>query len=224
MGRGFYGPIESVDRIWENEKLVYDTRAVPAIPAEETAAFAEGIRIYLGGEDQLPDPDLEAHTGVGFTPYYRGLPYTVFIRKDLTDFAEAIPTYRFELNAGDGYQASSWPYPAEAIDSVDAGFIWAGDVGYTPPVDFADAGFGFVSAELETVLLNYESPDEGMDAGFTFGSAVINTVLLNYQPDPEGADAGFTFVSAEVDTIRIDYVMDPEGADAGFTFVSGVIS
>lgn len=86
----------SILRVWEGEKLVYDVTPGSAIPSE-SAEFAQKFRFYDGAEDQLPDPDLEAIHGVGNAPYYRGTAYVVFPNFDLTDYREAIPTYRWEV-------------------------------------------------------------------------------------------------------------------------------
>jgi len=98
IARGPDGPITGIRRVWENNKLVYDGRASPTLPAADSRAFLAGVTIHLGADDQLPDPELEAHFGVGTTPAYRGLPYIVFNNKDLTDFASSIPIYKFEIS------------------------------------------------------------------------------------------------------------------------------
>lgn len=90
------GPIAGVLRIWMDEKLVYDIRPDSEIPAE-SEQFAEGFQLYLGGEDQLPDPDLEAYLGVGNVNAYRGTAYIVFANFDLTDYGDRIPQFRFEV-------------------------------------------------------------------------------------------------------------------------------
>ena len=86
-------------RIWENEKLVYDVTPASTIP-EDTAEFAKLFRFYDGSESQLPDPAIEAiYTDPTDAPYYRGTAYMVFPQRDLTDFGEAVPTYRVEVAA-----------------------------------------------------------------------------------------------------------------------------
>lgn len=90
--------IAGVSRIWENGKLVYDTRPQSTIVAE-SAEFEMKFRLYLGTDDQLPDPDLEAIYGIGNTPTYRGRAYIVFPRYDITDW-KAIPNYQFEVVSG----------------------------------------------------------------------------------------------------------------------------
>lgn len=91
------GEAQSISRVWENEKLVYDARPGSEIP-DDSAAFLQKATFYLGAEDQMPDPTFEAIHGIGNCPAYRGTAYIVFKDKDLTDFGGAIPQYRFEVN------------------------------------------------------------------------------------------------------------------------------
>lgn len=120
------GPVTSILRIWEDEKLVYDKRPESTIP-EETADFASRIRIYLGTDDQLPDPDLEVIHGVGNAAAYPGTVYFVYPNCDLTDRRESIPSYRFEVSTTTSglfwdYQWDGpFSYPANAF-SVGSSF------------------------------------------------------------------------------------------------------
>ncbi|MGQ4661356.1 phage tail protein [Lysobacter sp. F6437] len=114
------GPIAGVVRIWRNGEVVYDRRSNEDIEAvfkpegasatsallsyvaemrAKTAAFQNRVRIYLGDEDQLPDPALEAIHGVGNTPYYRGTAYIVIEDDDVTDTRGACAQYEFEVMA-----------------------------------------------------------------------------------------------------------------------------
>ena len=90
------GPISGIRRIWEDERLVYDIRAGSEIP-EDSTKYAEGFALYLGDEEQLPDPDLEIIHGIGNTPAHRGSAYIVFKQKDLTERRGSIPQFRFEV-------------------------------------------------------------------------------------------------------------------------------
>lgn len=103
------GPIAAVTRIWMDEKLVYDIRPGSEIPAE-SAEFASRFRLYLGDEEQLPDPDLEVIHGIGNANAYRGTAYTVWPNFDLTDYRERIPDFRFEV--------ASNALPVEAGDVI----------------------------------------------------------------------------------------------------------
>lgn len=97
IGIGEAIPDGGLLRIWENEKLVYDVTPDSQIVADSTE-FAKLFRFYDGAEDQLPDPAIEAiYTDPTDAPYYRGTAYMVFPQRDLTDFGEAVPTYRVEV-------------------------------------------------------------------------------------------------------------------------------
>jgi len=105
IARSIDGPIGGLIRVWENNKLVYDGRTGTTFSALDNAAFLNSVTIYLGTEDQLPDPELETDSGVGNTPAYRALAYIVFNNKDITLFGSSIPSYRFEIWAGREYDA-----------------------------------------------------------------------------------------------------------------------
>lgn len=99
------GPITGVLRIWRNEKLVYDLR--PQQDDEEDEAYAERavaseafgdkFTLYLGAEDQLADPTMEAIEGAGNVPAHRGTAYVVFMDEDVTDMGGRPPNWRFEV-------------------------------------------------------------------------------------------------------------------------------
>lgn len=108
------GPIGGVARIWRNGKVVADFRSDADIPpyingdtAARAKAIAEGraatvkfmkmCRIYLGTEDQLPDPSLEQLHGVGNVPAYRGTAYIVLTDDDVTDTRGSAAQYQFEV-------------------------------------------------------------------------------------------------------------------------------
>lgn len=89
------GPIGGIRKIKANGKPIYD-RTLPSgitladILADPAAAqdiigsqaatsdWASKMTIYLGTEDQMPDPVIESFEGVGNVPAYRGYAYVVF--------------------------------------------------------------------------------------------------------------------------------------------------
>lgn len=101
------GPMGAVLRIWENGALVYDARAQQdgetdaAYQARIDASdeYAQGFTLYLGTEDQLPDPTIEADKGVGNVPAFRGLVYIVFHDRQLKE-EQALrhPSFKFEVS------------------------------------------------------------------------------------------------------------------------------
>ncbi|HEX5779698.1 MAG TPA: hypothetical protein VFY21_12735, partial [Xanthobacteraceae bacterium] len=55
------------------------------------------LRLHRGGEDQLPDPLIEAKEGAGNAPAYRGLCYLVFERLALEAFGNRLPQISAEV-------------------------------------------------------------------------------------------------------------------------------
>jgi hypothetical protein len=81
------GPVTSVYRIWVDNQ--------PLDP-EHVAA----LRIHYGGEDQEPDPLIQAVKGVNKTPAYRGLAYVVLEDFYLTPHGNRIPNFEVEVFRG----------------------------------------------------------------------------------------------------------------------------
>lgn len=84
------GPIVSIRRAWADSRLVYDA-------TEGSSITSLPMTIYLGTETQTADPTMEAELGVGNVPGYRGVAYVVFSDLDLTEFANRIPSWTFEV-------------------------------------------------------------------------------------------------------------------------------
>ena len=97
------GPIGGIIMVKKDDKIVYDVRPGADFDADN-AEFMKGCRLYLGGESQLPDPDLEAINGVGEVPAYRGSAYIVFIDDDVTDRRGSVPQYQFVIGNAGRYQ------------------------------------------------------------------------------------------------------------------------
>ncbi len=83
-----------------NGLIVYDMRPGSNMGAEN-AKFLEHHVFYYGHEDQMPNPTMEAISGVGNTPAYRGVFTMIGFDVDLTPYGNAIPTYEFIL-VGEG--------------------------------------------------------------------------------------------------------------------------
>ena len=86
------GPNAQIERAWSN--------------GEPLSLGAYTHRIYNGGEDQVPDPIIEAHEGFGFAPAYKGLCYIVFEDVPLEDFGNRIPQLSFEVTRSPGVAGS----------------------------------------------------------------------------------------------------------------------
>jgi len=113
------GPQSELRRIWENGKLVYDTRIIDGESADDflqrvasNELYASGFTLYQGDEAQLPDPTIEEKEGVGNVPAYRGLAYIVYIERTLRDDqALRHPSFKFELDASETGGGDSFIIP-----------------------------------------------------------------------------------------------------------------
>lgn len=204
------GPIAGVTRIWMDEKLVYDVTPSSTIQ-DETEEFGEKLRIYLGDEEQLPDPDLEAYKGVGNVNAYRGTAYIVFPNYDLTDYAERIPDFRFEVVAN--------------VDIVSSDIIAIGAINNTFQRQTAVSGNG--TAWPETVNDAISSTQYIMGVG---GRAIIHSPLGASYSDDYGVNwidsvGGGSAAGGAVGASSGSVVLIPNGidgmqrsTDAGETF------
>lgn len=84
------GPIAGIKRVWISGKLIYDASASGLGASMASAEAASGFRVYLGTDDQLPDPRMQAALGVANTPAYRGLTYIVFEDLQLADYGNSL--------------------------------------------------------------------------------------------------------------------------------------
>jgi hypothetical protein len=86
------GPISGFLRIWAGpeKRLIYDGMNIQG----------GQVRFYLGTEDQMPDPLIEADMGVGFTPAYRGTAYIVLEDFPLDKDFNRIPFLTIEVSTG----------------------------------------------------------------------------------------------------------------------------
>lgn len=148
------GPIDGILMIKRNGKVVYDARTAEDIPIiaapgggglagpairrliaqlnAQRQGFMGKATIYLGDEEQLPDPTIEAVEGAGNVPAHRGMAYMVVKDEDLTDLQGAIPQYEFVVAKSATAGAVTAPTPEAA---VTARFVNA----HFPLADEADA-------------------------------------------------------------------------------------
>lgn len=77
------GEIAMVRRIWADGQLLNPSNL--------------NMRVYLGAEDQMPDPLILAKQGAGNAPAYRGLAYVVFENFPLENYGNRIPLLQFEV-------------------------------------------------------------------------------------------------------------------------------
>jgi hypothetical protein len=77
------GPIRSIDTIWINECKIEPDEL--------------NTKLYIGSEDQEPDPLIQKVEGIENTPAFRGLAYVVIEDFDLAPYGNKIPNFAFEV-------------------------------------------------------------------------------------------------------------------------------
>lgn len=209
VGQSSIGPLAEITRIWENNKLVYDIRETPAIPEDETEAYAENLTIYYGDEGQLPDPELEAHWGADDTPAYRGLCYVVWNNYDLTDFGGAIPQYAFEVNGTRDHTITSKPYPVQVIEGIQ---VAGAPVSFGPAVTFIEGveqTVAITSISIAAPLKTY-SLTEGVEFTVAITGVVLTSSLVEYS-FTEGIEQTVAITDITLANFRVEYEYEPEG-------------
>lgn len=220
VGQSSIGPLAEITRIWENNRLVYDIRDEPAIPVEETEAYAENLTIYYGDEGQLPDPELEAHWGADDTPAYRGLCYVVWNNYDLTDFGGAIPQYAFEVNGSKDHTITSKPYPIESLEGLaltvgPGGFTWS------PPIEGLSLSVTPADSTL-TTSLHSTSFTEGLDLAVTPQNGALG-VKLHSTSLTEGIDLAVVPQDGTLEVRLIQHDYEDEGVAVTVTPQNGTL-
>ncbi len=223
------GPIAGILRIWENDKLVYDRRnqlgvGAVAIPVSETNTYAENITIYLGDEDQLPDPELEGNWGVGTTPAFRGLAYITWNNYDITDFGSVIPQYRFEVQVHAPAIVTSRIYPIEAKDRIDLGIeLTAGSLTLITE-DQVDDGHDLVGLTMRTLLQTTDVGEDQVDDGHDLVGVVLRQILKTTDAGEDLVDDGHDLVGVNLRQALVEQVMVPEKLQIGIAAPTGSMS
>jgi hypothetical protein len=91
------GPIAGVRRIWCGDKLIYNAGSNDLETVISSNKAAEGWRLYLGTDDQMPDPRYEAEYGAGNVSAHRGLAYISFYDFQLSDYSNTLQGAQFKV-------------------------------------------------------------------------------------------------------------------------------
>ena len=159
------GPITGVRKIWADGVLIFsmatentesqfdsevftgfgDSNKVSSAnaPGVQQGVAPTGLVIYLGTEDQEPDPTIEAGYLLPQTPAFRGQAYAVFNSIALKKFGNRIPNLTFEV--------------------VDAGESQAGEGELIIPVEDGTEGFSGT----------WQSPRTGMVWGLGYDNNIL---------------------------------------------------
>ena len=129
--------MDAVLMVLQDGKLVYDVRPGSAMSAD-SAKWKQNVDFMYGGEDQLPHPTLEAITGVGNTPAYRGSLVAVFKNFDVSQAGDRIPSFQFVVGTAatlSSVPASSpggFPHTTSLAAPNAGGYTLAFDPGAAP--------------------------------------------------------------------------------------------
>lgn len=103
-------PIQGVRRVWSNGELVYSDGVT------KDGAWVD-MRVYLGDDDQLPDPSYEAAVGSGNAPAFRGMG-SVMIQGLQLGGGGNIPNLTFELYVSAPDVTTLWASSAGALTEI----------------------------------------------------------------------------------------------------------
>jgi len=92
--------MNSVLMVMQDGKIVYDVRPGSTMLAD-SYKWKANVDFLFGAEDQLPHPTLEAITGIGNTPAYRGSCIAVFKNFDVSSAGDRIPSFQFVVSSAD---------------------------------------------------------------------------------------------------------------------------
>lgn len=117
------GPITAFLQIWKNGTLVYDAED-PSMEADNEQ-FLKTARLYLGGYDQMPSPDLEAVHGVGNVHGYRGTAYMVLADEDVTEQRGMWSQWQFRVaRFAQSNQGEWWAVRPTESDIATLRYLW----------------------------------------------------------------------------------------------------
>lgn len=119
--------IVAVLMVQQDGQIVYDVRptATPEM-VSNSAKWKKFVTFQFGAEDQLPHPTMEAITGVGNTPAYRGVFTAIFTNFNLTSSGNRIPTFLFTVASEATIETPDNLLPSEDVvsnfDYTDSAF------------------------------------------------------------------------------------------------------
>lgn len=156
------GPIAGIRRIWCSDKLIYNAGSDDLETIIASNQAATGFRVYLGTDDQLPDPRYEADVGVGNASAYRGEAYIAFYDFQLADFGNTLQGAQFKVEVVTVEDAYS---PATVLsDAIPSGTYR----GFAVPASFSGGLYGHIFNNGTTYRLRKDA-DPLIDG--TFSSA-----------------------------------------------------
>lgn len=145
--------------------------------------------VYLGTEDQEPDPTFEGIHGVGNVPGYRGIAYVVFTDFDLTDYGNRIPQIEIVIYTKGGEipwrvsEFAAWETPqlgnyAHSSGTYSNGVITTVEMGNGGDDDFIIRKWDVQGNQIGTTV---SQPCPLPGTGSVFGVLNANIFMRSYR-------------------------------------------
>lgn len=235
--------IDAVSRIWMDRHLVFDmTGTTPMSPFDfgdynsaarkrlqnASAIATDHFRIYLGTEDQMPDPrmlaTIEALDGPDSCPAYRGSAYALFEDLPVQKFGNRVPIVSIEA-----ISSGSVAFPYDEVDSPISPSIHLFTFQFSSDFSrmiWTDGGDDYaiydVAARSLMITGRFPSPGvlDGAQAiglgsdGSIYAISSAHTGVMRFSAD--GTGGGMLF-ETPVDQTDVYVVMDGRGTDHLFT-------
>lgn len=115
------GPIVGVRRIWCADKLIYNAGSDDIATLMASNQAQRAWKVYLGTDDQMPDPRYEAEHGVGNVSAFRGMAYIAFYDFELADYSNTLQAAQFkvEIVASGDYIGPRNSYTANLLTTLN---------------------------------------------------------------------------------------------------------
>ena len=137
------GQITRVGRVWAD--------------GVEVSPVDLNMRVYLGTDDQSPDPEIEAVEGAGRVPAYRGTAYVVFEDLPLGQFGNRVPQFSFEV------MRPAEPGTPRALDDIARQVRGVAMIPGTGEFSLGTTQVNLAAEFGDTLPINVNSPSGGTD-------------------------------------------------------------
>lgn len=175
------GPMAGVTRIWADQTLIYDVTGgatganLPEVP----------LTIYLGEDDQQPDPTMEAILGVGQVPGDRGYCKLSFADWDVGKFGNRIPSINAEVFSAAGdipWRVSTFPTNVPTGKDM---YAWSIDEGIITITAGLGSTLYFTQYDIQGNVVTPTITSPLLAAGVPIKKVSnLATTKLMYGPDP----------------------------------------
>lgn len=242
------GPIVGVRIIWANGKPIYDRR--PRGDTETDVAFNarmaansqldEQMIVYLGTDDQEPDPTLEAFYGVGQVSAHKQLAYIMFSnwlhkpedgnRIPLNLKVEVIAAGAIDISSGFQYANEllfPWldGYPENPLNdhtyALVADGFWPAPVS-PPAISSVQEGVAYVESQRNKPLGIYAGYASSIDFGGAINIGVTDTMHPAFEYRATVIDSPFLYVHYNSFNATAGYAAGDANQPPGATYCARI--